>query len=96
MFALPLPAWDEQVEQNRTPAILVISLTWKGQPLVNYETVVNLIGATKTSGGLRVKALLDTNEYETGVKITKSQMESLRIRPHKVHSDWNYTLEPSI
>jgi hypothetical protein len=80
VFALPLPAWDEQVEQNRTPAILVISLTWKGQPLVNYETVVNLIGATKTSGGLRVKALLDTNEYETGVKITKSQMESLRIR----------------
>jgi hypothetical protein len=35
---------------------------------------LNLIGATKTSGGLRVKALLDTNEYETGVKITKSQM----------------------
>jgi hypothetical protein len=37
---------------------------------------VNLIGATKKNGGLRVKALLDTNEYKTGVKITKSQMES--------------------
>ena len=53
-----------------------ISLTWKGQPLINYETVVNLIGATKTSSGLRIKALLDTNEYKTGVKITKSQTES--------------------
>jgi hypothetical protein len=70
-----------------------ISLTWKGQPLLNYETVVNLIGATKTKSGLQVKAILDTNEYETGVKVTKSQMEELRIRRHKTHPDWNYTLE---
>lgn len=71
-----------------------ISLTWKGQPLLNYETVVNLIGATKTKSGLQVKAILDTNEYETGVKVTKSQMEEPRIRRHKTHPDWNYTLEP--
>jgi hypothetical protein len=71
-----------------------ISLTWKGQPLINYETVVNLIGATKTKSGLRVKALLDTNEYETGLKVTKSQMDSLRIRRHKTHPNWNYTLKP--
>src|ERR1022692_624823 len=71
-----------------------ISLTWKGQPLINYETVVNLIGATKTKSGLQVKAVLDTNEYETGVKVTKSQMEELRVRRHKTHPDWNYTLEP--
>src|SRR5437667_421385 len=70
-----------------------ISLTWKGQPLINYETVVNLIGATKTKSGLRVKAVLDTNDYETGVKVTKSQMEALCIRQHKTHPDWNYTLE---
>jgi len=73
-----------------------ISLTWKGQPLVNYETAVNLIGATTTKSGLRVKAVLDTNEYETGVKVTKSQMESLRMRPHKTHPDWNYTLQPRV
>ena len=71
-----------------------ISLTWKGQPLINYETIVNLIGATKTKSGLRVKAVLDTNEYETGIKVTKSQMEALCIRRHKTHPDWNYTLEP--
>jgi Rhodopirellula transposase DDE domain len=71
-----------------------ISLTWKGQPLINYETVVNLIGATKTKSGLRVKAVLDTNEYETGLKVTKSQMDSLCIRRHKTHPDWNYTIEP--
>jgi len=73
-----------------------ISLTWKGQPLFNYETVVNLIGATKTKSGLRVQAVLDTNQYEAGVKVTKSQMESLRIQPHKIHPDWNYTLQPRV
>jgi len=41
-----------------------------------------------------VKAVLDTNEYETGVKVTKSQMEELCVRRHKTHPDWNYTLEP--
>jgi hypothetical protein len=71
-----------------------ISLTWKGQPLINYETVVNLIGATTTKSGLQVKAVLDINEYETGVKVTKSQMEELRVRRHKTHPDWNYTLDP--
>ena len=71
-----------------------ISLTWKGQPLINYETVVNLIGATKTKSGLKVKAVLDTNEYETGVKVTDLQMEELSIRWHKTHPEWNYTLKP--
>jgi hypothetical protein len=71
-----------------------ISLTWKGQLLFNYETVVNLIGDTKTRSGLQVKAVLDTNEYETGVKVTKSQMEELRVRHRKTHPDWNFTLEP--
>ena len=38
-------------------------------PLIHYETVVNLIGATKPKSGLRVKAVLDTNQYEIGVKV---------------------------
>ena len=71
-----------------------ISLTWKGQPLINYETVVNLIGSTRTRSGLKVKAVLDLNEYETGIKVTKTQMEALCIRRHKTHPDWNYPLEP--
>jgi ketosteroid isomerase-like protein len=71
-----------------------ISLTWKGRPLWNYETVVNLIGATRTRSGLKVKAVLDTNQYETGVPVSKEQMQGLQIRRHKTHPDWNYTLSP--
>ena len=73
-----------------------ISLTWKGKPLWNYETVVNLIGATRTKTGLRVKAVLDTNDYETGVEISKAQMAGLQIRRHKTHPEWNYTLIPRL
>ena len=73
-----------------------ISLTWKGKPLWNYETVVNLIRATQTKTGLRVKAILDTNEYETGIEVSKEQMAGLAIRRHKKHPDWNYTLSPRI
>ena len=41
-----------------------ISLNWRGEPLINYETIINLIGGTKTRTGLKVKAVLDTNDYE--------------------------------
>jgi Rhodopirellula transposase DDE domain len=71
-----------------------ISLTWKGQPLLNYETVVNLISATTTKSGLKVKAVLDTNQYEKGVKFTNDQMDRIRIRRHKTHPAWNYTISP--
>jgi len=35
-----------------------ITQNWRGRPLVSYETIVNLIGSTKTSTGLQVKAKL--------------------------------------
>jgi len=69
-----------------------ISLNWRGQPLVNYETVVNLIGATRTRTGLRVKAVLDTGTYPKGVKVEDEAMSEVRLRGHKVHPEWNYTI----
>ncbi len=71
-----------------------ISLNWRGRPLVNYETVINLIGGTRTRGGLKVKAVLDTNQYETGIEISDEDIDQLRLKRHKVHPEWNYTLLP--
>jgi len=71
-----------------------ISLNWQGQPLVSYETVVNLIGATRTKTGLRVKAMLDPKVYATGIKISDAAMAQLHVTPHGVHPRWNYTLQP--
>jgi Rhodopirellula transposase DDE domain len=71
-----------------------ISLNWKGQPLVSYETVVNLIGATRTKTGLRVRAELDAKQYEAGIKISDAQMERINLRPHNTNPLWNYTISP--
>ena len=71
-----------------------ISLNWKGQPLVSYEAVVHLIGATRTRAGLRVKARLDSRVYEAGVKIPEEAMKRIHLKPHDVHPAWNYTISP--
>jgi hypothetical protein len=71
-----------------------ISLNWQGQPLVTYDTVLNLIGATRTAAGLRIKARLDKHKYELGQKVTNAEMQRLRIQHHKTHPTWNYTIVP--
>jgi len=69
-----------------------ISVTWRGEPLVNYETIINFISSTTTKTGLKVKAELDTHEYETGKKISDEQMLSVTVKPHNTHPTWNYTI----
>jgi len=71
-----------------------ISMNWKGQPLVSYEAIVNLIGRTRTRSGLVVKALLDRRDYETGHAVTPKELNALRLQGHSFHPDWNYTLIP--
>ena len=71
-----------------------ISMNWKGHPLVSYETVVNMISNTTTKSGLKIKALLDTTNYKTGVKISDEQMEGLNFKAHELHPKWNYTIAP--
>ena len=71
-----------------------ISMNWKGEPLVSFETVVKTISATKTKQGLRVKAVPDKSRYETGVEISQQQMKELNIQPHKQNPNWNYSLLP--
>jgi len=71
-----------------------IRMNWKGEPLVSFATVVNMISATKTKQGLRVKAVLDRSRYETGVKISKEQMKELNLQPHRQNPEWNYSLLP--
>ena len=45
---------------------------------------------------ITLRLVLDTNEYEKGVKVTDAQMEELRICRHKIHHDWDYTLKPRV
>jgi transposase len=69
-----------------------ISMNWRGRPLTSHEVVVELIGATKTAGGLEVAAELDTNHYPLQVKVSESQMKEISIVKHSFHGEWNYTI----
>lgn len=71
-----------------------ISMNWRGEPLVSYETVVNLISSTTTKEGLLVKAKLDKKNYEKGKKVSDNDMEKLNIEYDKVHPQWNYVIRP--
>jgi len=73
-----------------------ISLNWRGKPLLNFETIVSLIGGTRTRSGLKVQAILDTNPYPTGVEISDDEIDKLRIKRHAKLPAWNYTLSPRI
>jgi hypothetical protein len=72
-----------------------ISLNWKGEPLVSFETVIQLISATTTRTGLRIKARLDKRTYVTGIEITEEEMDKLNLRLHEKNPQWNYSLSPS-
>jgi hypothetical protein len=71
-----------------------ITLNWRGRPLTSHEVVVKTIAATRTSGGLRVEAALDTGDYPTGVAISRQRLDALPLERHAVHGAWNYTLHP--
>ena len=71
-----------------------ITQNWRGKPLRTFETIIDLIGATRTAAGLRVRAKLDPRKYETGVEITKAQMRDLALQPDDFHGEWNYEMQP--
>lgn len=71
-----------------------ISCNWKGIPLVDIETIVNLIGATSTKQGLKVVARKEETTYKKGIKVKQEDMDSLNIKTHEFHGEWNYTISP--
>jgi transposase len=72
-----------------------ISMNWRGRPLVSYRTIIELISATTTKTGLKIKAKRDWNYYETGVQVSKAELAALPLLRHEFHGDWNYTLMPA-
>src|SRR5215218_5892684 len=69
-----------------------VSMNWRGRPLVSHEVVVDLIGATTTRTGLRVRAELDRGAYPTGVKVRDAELSAVPLIRHDWHGEWNYTI----
>jgi len=73
-----------------------ISTNWRGEPLVDYETIVRLIANTSTASGLQVTCTLDRRKYAVGKKVTDAEMKTIRIKKDKFHGEWNYTIAPAL
>jgi hypothetical protein len=71
-----------------------ITQNWRGQPLASLQTIVELIGHTRTSKGLTVRAELDQNTYPQGIEVPDEQLDQVQLKSHVFHGEWNYTILP--
>ena len=73
-----------------------ITNNWRGRPLLTRQTVVKLIGSVTTEQGLRVRAELDENTYDAGIKVTDEQLADVAIEREEFHGEWNYRIRPRL
>lgn len=71
-----------------------VAMNWRGRPLTSHQVVVELIGATTTRSGLRVRAELDQASYPLGVKVGDAELAAVPLQRHDFHGEWNYTVSP--
>jgi Rhodopirellula transposase DDE domain len=69
-------------------------MNWRGKPLVSLETIINLIGATRTTSGLEVYARLDEGTYPAKIKVTDAELDVVNIHSEDFHPEWNYMIAP--
>jgi transposase len=73
-----------------------ISINWRGKPLDELLTVINLIASTTTATGLTVECVSDTQEYKKGIVVKDKDLENINIKQHQFHGEWNYTIIPNL
>ena len=69
-----------------------VTQNWRGKPLYDLQTVVNLISSTTTRAGLTVKSAVDDTYYEKGIKVSDQELERINLKRHDFHGEWNYTI----
>jgi Rhodopirellula transposase DDE domain len=57
--------------------------------------IVELIAATQTHTGLKVRAELDWGGYPLGVRVSDRELAAVPLRRHPWHGEWNYTVLPA-
>ena len=76
-----------------------ISINWAGEPLVNYDTICQLIRHTRTTSGARCKVFLDRRNWPTQKELAASGLPPplagpVAISHADVLSNLNYTIAP--
>jgi Rhodopirellula transposase DDE domain len=73
-----------------------ITQNWRGRPLSSRQVVVNLISQTTTTEGLKIRAMLDENSYNTGVEVSDQEFNAIALHKKRFHGDWNYQIKPRV
>jgi Rhodopirellula transposase DDE domain len=71
-----------------------ITQNWRGRPLANHLAVVELIGATTTTTGLKVECAIDPRTYQKGVKVEDADFDAIHLVGDWFHPEWNYSIHP--
>jgi hypothetical protein len=73
-----------------------ITRNWRGRPLTDYAVIVQLIGNTRTTAGLKICSELDEHVYPLKETVTAEQLATVQLTPATFHGEWNYTVAPHV
>lgn len=71
-----------------------ITQNWRGKPLISHEVIVNLIAATTTKAGLKVRCQLDNQSYPVHIVVSDAELAQVNLQPNNFHGEWNYVISP--
>ena len=71
-----------------------IAMNWRGQPLIDVQTAIDLIGATRTTTGLKVICVRDDTEYKLAQKVSDKDFARINIVKIAPFESWNYCILP--
>jgi hypothetical protein len=71
-----------------------ITQHWRGKPLVSHDVIVNWLGSTTTTTGLKIRAALDPGRSATGRNIPDEAFATMQIERDVFHGEWNDTIIP--
>jgi hypothetical protein len=94
IVVLHLPPGTSKWNKIEHSLFSFISRNWRGRPLADYRTIVELISATTSTAGLTVRCQLDENLYPAGIKVSDEEMAELNILRDDFHGEWNYAIKP--
>jgi hypothetical protein len=63
--------------------------------LISIEAIIDLIGSTTTTTGLKVICIKDENIYKIGIKVSDDDFANINIKKETVCPEWNYIISPN-
>jgi hypothetical protein len=73
-----------------------ISINWRGKPLDELLTIINLSTSTTSAGGLTVECIADTQQYKKGIVVSDKELAAVNIKQQEFHGEWNYIVFPNL